>query len=57
MIKGGKWEGMRFEWYRVGGKLGRILKTANTLAFTLNEMGFPGGSDDKESPVMQESQL
>jgi len=27
----------------------RILKTAKTLAFTLNEMGFPGGSDDKES--------
>ena len=33
----------------MGGKLCRILKTTKTLAFTMNEMGFPGGSDGKES--------
>ena len=27
----------------------RILKTTKILAFTLNEMGFPDGSDGKES--------
>ena len=54
MTTGGKWEGMRFEQYRVGGKLCRILKTTKTLALKWASLV---AQVVKNLPGMQESQV